>query len=99
MRMRTDLRVFLIGNPTALLTNLSRVGISVMIRQASPRVFRIAGSLLPVLTVLLVFQHRSAAQKAPLTEKDVLPILSRCSQCHSEALKMGGLDLHSREAM
>src|ERR1700733_63350 len=70
-----------------------------MIRQVSPRVFRIAWSVLPVLIVLLAFEHRSVAQKAPLTEKDVLPILSRCSQCHSEALKMGDLDLHSRETM
>jgi len=60
---------------------------------------RIAWSVLPVLIALVTFQHRSAAQKAPLTEKDVLPILSRCSQCHGEALKMGGLDLRSRETM
>ena len=70
-----------------------------MIRLASPRVLRFAWSVLPVLMVLLAFQHRSAAQKAPLTEKDVLPILNRCSQCHSEALKMGGLDLHTRAGM
>ena len=70
-----------------------------MIRLASPRVLRLAWSVLPVLMVLLAFQHRSAAQKAPLTEKDVLPILNLCSQCHSEALKMGGLDLHTRAGM
>jgi hypothetical protein len=70
-----------------------------MFRQVSPRVIRIAGTVLTGLTVLLAFQHRSAAQKAPLTDKDILPIVNRCLQCHGEALKMGGLDLHTRDGM
>jgi hypothetical protein len=40
------------------------------------------------------------AQKAQVTEKDVLPILeAKCFQCHGEALKMGNLDLRTREAI
>src|SRR5579864_6800481 len=70
-----------------------------MIRQVSPRVIRIAGTVLTGLTVLVAFQHRSAAQKAPLTDKDILPIVNRCLQCHGDALKMGGLDLHTRDGM
>ena len=70
-----------------------------MIRQASPKTFRIAWPIFAVVVILLAFQHPSAAQKAPLTEKDVLPILKRCFQCHGEALKMGDLDLHTREGM
>jgi hypothetical protein len=70
-----------------------------MMRQASPRVFRTAGPVFAVLAILLAFQLRSVAQKAPVTEKDVLPIVNRCFQCHGEALKMGGLDLHTQEGM
>jgi len=56
----------------------------------------------PVLSaaiVLLALQHPSAAQKTPVSEKDVLPILQRCFQCHGPALQMSGLDLHTREGM
>ncbi|MGH9722440.1 MAG: PSD1 and planctomycete cytochrome C domain-containing protein [Bryobacteraceae bacterium] len=41
-----------------------------------------------------------AAQKSPATAKDVLPILEKkCFQCHGEALKMGNLDLRTRESI
>ena len=52
-----------------------------------------------VAIVLLAVQHPSAAQKTPLTDKDVLPVVKRCFQCHGEALQMSGLDLHSRAGM
>ncbi len=39
------------------------------------------------------------AQKAPLTDKDVLPIVERCLQCHGEALHMGNLDLRTRASI
>src|SRR5229473_28003 len=40
------------------------------------------------------------AQKSSVTAKDVLPILEKmCFQCHGEALKMGNLDLRTRESM
>jgi Protein of unknown function (DUF1549)/Protein of unknown function (DUF1553)/Planctomycete cytochrome C len=40
------------------------------------------------------------AQKAHVTEKEILPLLERkCLQCHGEAVKMGDLDLRTREAM
>jgi hypothetical protein len=49
--------------------------------------------------VVVALQHRSAAQKTPLTEKDILPIVQRCFQCHGEGLQMSGLDLHTRAGM
>ncbi len=43
---------------------------------------------------------RLTAQKAQVTEKEVLPILEKkCFQCHGEALKMSNLDLRTREGM
>jgi hypothetical protein len=43
---------------------------------------------------------RPQAQKTQLTEKDVLPVLeAKCFQCHGEALKMGNLDLRTRESI
>jgi hypothetical protein len=42
---------------------------------------------------------RLAAQKAQVTQKDVLQIFeSKCLQCHGEALKMANLDLRTRES-
>jgi mono/diheme cytochrome c family protein len=70
-----------------------------MIRQATPRASRIAWPIFSAVVILMAFQQQSIAQKAPLTEKDVLPVIQRCFQCHGEALKMGGLDLHTRDAM
>ena len=39
------------------------------------------------------------AQKPTVTEKEVLPILQKCFQCHGEALQMANLDLRTRESM
>ena len=68
-------------------------------RMSSPRMCRTACALIAGLIILLAFQHRSAAQKTPLSEKDILPIVKRCFQCHGEALQMSGLDLHTRAGM
>ncbi len=64
-----------------------------------PRVGRTSWAVLTVLMVLVALQHRSAAQKTLLTEKDILPIVQRCFQCHGEGLQMSGLDLHTRAGM
>jgi hypothetical protein len=64
-----------------------------------PRVGRISWAVLTALMVVVALQHRSAAQKTPLTEKDILPIVQRCFQCHGEGLQMSGLDLHTRAGM
>src|SRR5687767_11705530 len=43
---------------------------------------------------------RLSGQKAPVTDKDIVPVLQqKCFQCHGEALKMGNLDLRTRESM
>jgi hypothetical protein len=43
---------------------------------------------------------RVFAQKAQVTGKDALPILEKkCFQCHGDALKMGNLDLRTRESI
>lgn len=63
------------------------------------RVGRISWAVSTVLMVLVAFQYRSAAQKTPPTEKDILPIVQRCFQCHGEGLQMSGLDLHTRAGM
>jgi hypothetical protein len=53
-----------------------------------------------LLAALATQSTRVVAQKAPVTEKDVVSILqNKCFQCHGEALKMANLDLRTREAM
>ena len=49
--------------------------------------------------VLVTPQSQSIAQKAPVTDKEVRPILERCLQCHGEAIQMSKLDLRTREGM
>src|SRR5215469_6993865 len=60
---------------------------------------RLGWSALSAGILLLALQHRTAAQKTPLNQHDILPIVTRCFQCHGESLKMSGLDLRSRAAM
>src|SRR5437879_13836127 len=58
----------------------------------SPRKVRVA--------VAALFAVSLIAQTTPVTTRDVLPILEKkCFQCHGEALKMGNLDLRTRESM
>src|SRR5262245_56828109 len=60
------------------------------------------GFWLLVLSLLLGWRASHTylvAQNAPLTEKDVLPIVERCFRCHGENLQMSNLDLRSRDAM
>ena len=61
-----------------------------------------SGVWLLVLSLLLGWtasRTQLAAQNAPLTEKDVLPVVERCFRCHGENLQMSNLDLRSRDAM
>src|SRR6266446_7243368 len=52
------------------------------------------------VAVAALFSVPLIAQTTPVTIKDVLPILGKkCFQCHGEALKMGNLDLRTRESM
>ena len=67
--------------------------------QASLRLFRVGWPVFSLAMILLAFKHPAAAQKAPLTVKDIIPVVKRCFQCHGEALQMSGLDLHTRAGM
>src|SRR5713101_2824278 len=64
---------------------------------------RTAGGWLVVLMGVLIgstaWRPPLVAQKAQLTEKDVLPLVTRCFQCHGESLEMSGLDLRTRAGM
>ena len=42
---------------------------------------------------------RLFAQKSPVTDKDVLPIVQRCTQCHGGDVQMGNLDLRTRASI
>jgi len=60
------------------------------------------GRWLVVLGVVLgavSWRTQLAAQKPQPTEKDILPIIQRCFQCHGETLQMSGLDLRTRAGM
>jgi len=60
------------------------------------------GFWLLVLSLLLGWttsRTQLVAQNAPLTEKDVLPVVEKCFRCHGENLQMSDLDLRSRDAM
>ena len=39
------------------------------------------------------------AQNREVSDKEVLPIVQRCFQCHGATLRMSNLDLRTREAM
>src|SRR5665213_2450053 len=39
------------------------------------------------------------AQLTPVSDKDILPIVQRCVQCHGDAPQMGSLDLRSRASI
>ncbi|MBM3725268.1 MAG: DUF1553 domain-containing protein [Acidobacteria bacterium] len=70
-----------------------RTGLFTWIRRAAPAIAVGLGGAALLTTVL-------TAQKAPATGAEVRAILEKkCSQCHSQALQMGGLDLSTREAM
>ena len=42
---------------------------------------------------------RLLAQKTPVTDKEALPIVQRCVQCHGGDVQMGSLDLRSRASI
>ncbi len=51
------------------------------------------------LAAAVILSIQLAAQKPQVTDKQVLPILERCFQCHGEAIQMSKLDLRTREGM
>lgn len=55
--------------------------------------------LLSVMALGLGSSTRLLAQKAPVTDKDVLPIVQRCTQCHGGDVQMGNLDLRTRASI
>jgi hypothetical protein len=60
---------------------------------------RAAGIACIASLVLLTLHSQPATQKTTVTDKEVLPILQRCFQCHGEAIQMSKLDLRTREGM
>jgi hypothetical protein len=58
-----------------------------------------AGVRLSVFAAAAILSTPLNAQKPRLTEKDVLPVIQRCFQCHGEKLHTSGLDLHTRAGM
>jgi len=43
--------------------------------------------------------HAACVQTPPLTDKDILPIVQRCTQCHGGDVEMGNLDLSTRPSI
>src|SRR5262245_22053234 len=39
------------------------------------------------------------AQRAAITDQDVLPVVEKCFRCHGDNLQMSNLDLRSRDSM
>ena len=68
---------------------------------AGKKIRLVWGALATLLLMYTVAVHSPlVAQKAQVTEKEVLPILEqKCFQCHSENLKMSNLDLRTRASM
>jgi len=53
----------------------------------------VCGIAVSGITVLCLAQNRA------VSEKDVLPVVQRCFQCHGETVRMSDLDLRTRDAM
>ena len=53
----------------------------------------------PWLLLSVMAGTRLLAQNAPVTDKDVLPIVQRCTQCHGGDVQMGNLDLRTRASI
>src|ERR1700704_2476760 len=66
---------------------------SVMLREA----IRVAPSIRGI--ALLGIAVYCLAQNREVSEREVLPIVQRCFQCHGPTLRMSDLDLHTREGM
>ncbi len=66
---------------------------------ANARVMRVFLAL-ALLAGVVACQTPLGAQTAPVSEKEVLPILAaKCFQCHGADVQMGKLDLHTRGSM
>ena len=58
-----------------------------------------AGWLLVLGLLCSAVESQLVAQKTQVSEREVLPILQKCFQCHGEALQMSKLDLRTRGGM
>src|SRR5438046_7922080 len=65
-----------------------------MLRQVK---YAVAASLRGIAVFAITFL--CLAQNREVSDKDVLPVVQRCFQCHGETLRMSDLDLRTREAM
>lgn len=70
-----------------------------MLPRTKAELVRRALAAVGVLAVAMLLNTRLAAQKPHLTEKDILPVIQRCFQCHGEKVRMSGLDLHTKAGM
>jgi hypothetical protein len=52
-----------------------------------------------VVLLAILFVATAAAQTSRVSEKEALPVLQKCFQCHGETLQMSKLDLHTRDGM
>ncbi len=67
-----------------------------MLPRTKADLVRRGAAAIGVLAVAMLLNTRLSAQKPHLTEKDVLPVIQRCFQCHGEKVQMSGLDLHTK---
>ncbi len=70
-----------------------------MLPRTKSELVRRGVAIVGVLAAAMLLNTRLTAQKPRLTEKDILPIVQRCFQCHGERLQTSGLDLHTRAGM
>src|SRR5580704_15248146 len=70
-----------------------------MLPRGYPKLVSRACAQLSVFAAAALLSTPLNAQKPRLTEKDVLPVIQRCFQCHGEKLQTAGLDLHTRAGM
>jgi hypothetical protein len=52
-----------------------------------------------VVLLAILFVATAAAQTSRVSDKEALPVLQKCFQCHGEALQMSKLDLHTLDGM
>src|ERR1041384_3878824 len=64
---------------------------------APPNRRKLTFGIFPV--VLILFPAITAAQTAQVSDKEIVPVLQRCFQCHGQSLQMAKLDLRTREGM
>jgi uncharacterized protein DUF1553/uncharacterized protein DUF1549/cytochrome c len=70
-----------------------------MLPRAYPKLVSRAFARLSAFAAAALLSTPLNSQKPRLTEKDVLPVIQRCFQCHGEKLQTSSLDLHTRAGM